>query len=311
MDLKKAHKNFIYSPLLLVVVILFFIAVRFVTGDWKSPVFWSITVIHIVLALFLLHLNTTFVFIRKRTLLPAFFYLLFTGTNPLCFYSLESALSALIIALAFFFLFATHQKADTQLYAFDISLLLTVGSFIWGPLLLFFPLFWYGMYLFKSLNLRTFFAGVAGFLMIYLFLFTWSVYRDDLSLFVRSFPHPVDFGKLQLVNFSVKKGVLSGFLAFLFILSGVKIFVSGSMEKMKAVSVLGYMYLFTLLVFAAFVFQDKWESEWLSVLYIPASFLMSYFFTFSQKKWVTRLFFFTIVFFAGMLSWEYLHVLIG
>jgi hypothetical protein len=281
-----------------------------VNDNWLSVPLWSATIIQIIIAFSLLYLTQTFVIIRQRTLLPAFFYLLFTGTEPLFFQDTRGSIAALIIVFCLFFLFATYQKPESQIHAFNISLLLTSGSFIWPPLLFFFPLFWYGMYRFRSLNIRTFFAGLMGFIMIYLFIFTWSILKNDLNIFLNSFPGIHNLWNIHLVDFSLKEWIISGFIAVLFILSGVKIFMSGIAEKVRAMTTLGYLYVFSILIFTSFLFQSKWEKEWILILYIPVSFLIAHFFTLSYKNGTIGLFFFTIAFFIGMYGWEYWLLLI-
>jgi hypothetical protein len=310
MDVKKINKSFVTNRFPLIVTIVIFIVLRFLNENWTSTTVWSITLIQIIIAISLLYLNTTFVIIRQRTLLPAFFYLLFIGTDPSFFYDIKGSFSALIIVFCFFFLFATYQKSESQACAFNISILLTVGSFVWSSLLFFFPLFWYGMYRFRSLNIRTFFAGVMGFLMIYLFIFTWSIFKDDLNIFLDSFPNIDNLWAVHLLNFNTKEWIITGFIAFLFILSGVKIFMSGVAEKVRTMSTLGYLYIFSLLIFAFILFQNNWEKDWMPILYIPISFLISHFFTLSNKNWTIWLFFFTIIFFLGMFGLEYRQILI-
>jgi hypothetical protein len=310
MDIKKIHKNFISNRFPCVFTVIVFIVLRFLGNEnWTSATLWAITIIQIIIAISLLYLNTTFVIIRQRTLLPAFFYLLFTGTEPLFFYDIEGSISALIIVFCLFFLFATYQKPESQACIFNISILLTLGSFIWAPLLFFFPLFWYGMYRFRSLNIRTFFAGIIGFFMIYLFIFTWSILKGDLNIFLDSFPDLDNLWNIYLFNFNLKKWIVIGFISILFIFSGAKIFMSGIVEKVRAMATLSYLYLFALLIFIFFLFQNKWEKEWILILYIPISFLISHFFTLSNKNWTIWLFFFTIIFFLGMFGWEYWQML--
>jgi hypothetical protein len=310
MNIKKIYKSFITGRFPLIATIIIFIALRFLNENWTSATLWAITIIQIIIAIFLFYLNTTFVIIRQRTLLPAFFYLLLIGTDPSFFYDIEGSFSALIIVFCLFFLFATYQKPESQACAFNISILLTTGSFVWSSLLFFFPLFWYGMYRFRSLNFRTFFAGVTGFLMIYLFIFTWSIFKNDLNIFLDSFPNLDNLWDVHLFNFNPKEWIITGFIAFLFILSGVKIFMSGVAEKVRAMTALGYLCVFALLIFIFALLQNNWEKAWTPIFYVPVSFLISHFFTLSHKNRTIWLFFFTILFFLGMFGWEYRQILI-
>ncbi|MDR0681512.1 MAG: DUF6427 family protein [Dysgonamonadaceae bacterium] len=309
MDIKKIHKSFVSNRFPLILSIIVFIVLRLLGNENRtSATLWGITIIQIIIAISLLYLNTTFVIIRQRTLLPAFFYLLFTGTEPLLFYDIKGSISALIIVFCLFFLFATYQKTESQAYIFNISILLTLGSFLWTPLLFFFPLFWYGMYRFRSLNIRTLFAGIIGFFMIYLFIFTWSILKNDLSIFLDSFPDFNNSWNIYLFKFNLKEWIIAGFITILFIFSGAKIFMSGVAEKVRAMATLSYLYFFAFLIFIFFLFQNNGEKGWILILYIPVSFLISHFFTLSYKNWTIWLFFFTIIFFLGIFGLEYRQI---
>ncbi|GHT38765.1 hypothetical protein FACS189437_00370 [Bacteroidia bacterium] len=273
-------------------------------GDWLSIPLWGSTFLQIGIALFLLYLTQTFGIVRQKTLLPAFFYLLLAGTHPLFFYDLTGSVSAMVIALSLLFLFNSYQNSLSQGDVFNISLLLTLCSFYWFPILLFFPLFWYGMYRFRSLNFKTFFASLTGFLLIYLFIFTWSIYKGDhLAFFFRMLPDFKTVGTIQLFSFGIKEWITNGFVFLLFILSGVKIFMAGVSEKVQAMTILGYLYVFAFIVYVLYLIQNQWAQEWFLILYIPLSLLFAHYFTLSYKRWTIWLFLLTIVFFLIKYDW--------
>jgi hypothetical protein len=294
-------------PLVLTVIV--FILLRLPGNtDWLSIPFWGSMVIQIAIALFLLFLTQTFGIIRHKTLLPAFLYLLFTGTNRLFFQDLTGSVSALIVVLCLLFLFDSYQNPLSQRNAFNISLLLTLGSFYWFPIILFFPLFWFGMYRFRCLTFQTFFASLMGFVLIYLFIFTWSIYKNDLSIFLSTLPDFQTLGAIQFASFEMKDWIVNGYVIVLLILAGVKIFMAGVSEKIQAMTTLGYLYVFSLVVYTLYLVQNQLAKEWALILYIPLSLLIAHFFTLSYKRWSIRLFLFTIVFFLVIFDWERLAV---
>ncbi|MDR0863360.1 MAG: hypothetical protein LBO74_00315 [Candidatus Symbiothrix sp.] len=310
MNIRKIHKSLVSDRFPLILSIVIFIALRLIGNDnWLAGDLWIAMIIQISIALSLLYLTQTFVIIRQRTLLPAFCYLLLVGTEPLFFYDMKGSVSALIIVFCLFFLFGTYQNPHSQSSAFNISLLLTLGSFYWDPLLFFFPLFWYGMYRFRSFTLKTFFASLMGFILIYLFIFTWSIFQNDLPIFSDSLPKFKSLGNfsdIQLLTYNLKGWLIIGFTTFLVILSGLKIFMSGIAEKIRTMVTLSFLYVFLLLSFIFSLFQGEWEKEWILILYVPLAFLIAHFFTLSYKKWVTWLFLFTIVFFLAAFGWDYI-----
>jgi hypothetical protein len=298
MTIRQIHKGFVSYRFSLILTLLVFIALRLSGSSRESMIsLWGSTLIQIAIALFLLYLTQTFSIIRHKTLLPAFFYLLLTGTNTQFFQDLTGSVSAMVIVLCMLFLFSSYQNPLSQGNAFIISLLLTLCSFYWFPIFVFFPLFWYGLYHFRSLNFKTFLASLMGFVMVYLFIFTWSVHKNDLTLFTSCLPDFRQLWNIHLFSFGIKVWIMNGFLALLLILSGVKIFMASVSEKIQSMTTLSFLYVFTIIVYILSLIQNQWQKEWLTILYIPISLLISHYFTLSYKQWTIWLFLLTIFFF--------------
>ena len=300
MNFKQVHKNFVTGRAPLVVAVILFILFRFIGTNGDGVVVWSTAAIQLATAFLLLYLTQTFVIIRNRTFLPAFFYLLFTGTIPNVFGNLVGSVSAVCVLLCVFFLFSSYLQERSQAHALNIALLLTLGSFLWTPLLYFGPLFLYGMYQLRSLNFRSFFAGLIGFLVIYLFIFTWSFHKEDLSIFFRLFPDWQVFIQIHSLKFNLWEYLVLGFLIGLFFLSGGGIFASSISEKVKTIMALRFLYTACFLVFILFLLQSEWKREWYSILCAPLSLLISHLFTLTNKKIIRWLMLATILFFLGI-----------
>ncbi|GHT04661.1 hypothetical protein AGMMS49525_11260 [Bacteroidia bacterium] len=310
MDIKKLQKNFITNRLPLILALVIFVIVRLVLAENRlSWQLWTATGMQIAIAAALLSLTQIFLVIRQRTLLPAFLYLLFVGTNPNYFDDWLGSLMALTILLCFYSLFMIYQQSKSQLSAFNISILLTLGSFLWTPVLYFLPLFWIGMYLFKSLNLRSFFASWMGFALVYFLIFTWSIVKNDPTIFIAALPTFDTQWNLDFELFSLCEWVITAYLTFLFILAGGKIFMSGISEKVRTITILSYLYFFAIVVFFFFLLQTTTNYGWQLITYIPITLLIAHYFTLSIRKWKSWLFVFTILVFIAALIDYYISLL--
>ncbi|MDR2804676.1 MAG: DUF6427 family protein [Dysgonamonadaceae bacterium] len=307
MDIRKIHTGFITRRFPLAIALLFFFALRIPWLDKGNPLeFWASAVIQTGIAISLLYLTQTYNIVRQKTLLPAFFYVWLTGTNPVCFYNLRGSISAFLIVPCLAFLFHSYHNPRSQRNMLNISLILTLGSFYWAPLLFFFPLFWQGMYRFKIFNFKNFFAGVLGIVLIFLFLFAWSVYKGDETVFEQILSGWSVVCDFRVDSLDVKGWVRIAFVMLLFILSGVRIFMAGISEKVQTIHILSYLYMLAGILFVVFFFQNQWTPEWLLILYIPVSLLMAHYFTYTYRKSVSWLFLLTIIFFLGMFVWEWM-----
>jgi len=306
MDIRKIHRNIVNSRVPLIIVVLVFVAFRmFWIDENRLLELWASMFIQIGMAFFLMSLTQRHIIIRGKTLLPAFCYLLLSGTNYLFIYNLRGSISAFLVVLCLWFLFNTYQKPFSQRNALNISLVLAAGSLYWAPLLYFFPLFWCGMYWFKSLNFKTFLASLMGVAVVCLFLFTWSVYADDWTVFATILSDLRTLGDFRFPSFRIWNMAEIIFVGFLFILSIIKIFMAGVSEKAQAKTMLSYFSLLTFAIFILFLFQNQWMKEWLLILYIPISLLIAHYFSLAQSRAVMWLFLATIVFSVLMFGWKW------
>ena len=133
---------------------------------------------------FLLHrANYVLVLIREKTMLPFLFYVLFISTNPDFFPLKSTSVGVFCLILAIYQLFTTYHDPGAREKAYSAALLIGIGSLLWVHLLWFLPLFWLGMYNFRSLTSRTFIASLLGVATVYWFLLGWCVWQRDFTLF--------------------------------------------------------------------------------------------------------------------------------
>jgi hypothetical protein len=303
MNIRKIHGFFVPGRIPLILLIFIFIFIRiFDAEDKDSLELWGLIAMQIAIAFLLLYLNHTFIAIRNRSLLPVFFYLLFTGSNSMFYSTWTSGISLLCVLLFFLLLFSSLMQFYPQGNAFNIAFILTLGSFAWQPLLFFFPILWGGMLNFHELNFRSFFATLAGFAVIYLFIFTGSIYlENNPDIFMDKLP---DFQTLFqfrfLEGFTLQEYFIFGFLFFLFIIAGANIFMWNISENAKTITALRFLYVITFILFVILFLQSQWKKEWASILSLPLSLLISHLFSNPYNRSVIRLMLLTIVFFLGM-----------
>jgi hypothetical protein len=307
MDIQKIHTDFVtrHTPLMIAFGAFFALRLPWL-GRGNLWEFLASAVIQVLIALFILYLTQLYRIIRYQTLLPAFFYVLLVGTNPLFFYDLRGSISALLFVSCLAFLFQSYHNPLSQWNILSISSILTLGSFYWAPLLLTFPLFWQGMYRFQVLNRKNCMACLTGIAMIFLFLFAWSVYKNDLTIFERTLSGWSAAYDFRFGFPSIRGWVKIAFLIFLLTLSGIRIFTAGVSEKMQTTNILYFLFMLTGILFFALLLQSQWTPEWLLILYIPISLLVAHYFTHSSKENELRLFLLTIFFFLGTFAWEWI-----
>ena len=299
MIVEKIHKQLVSSRLLLCVILLAFIFLRLypLEDNWDNLSLWGSLSIQIGIAFFLLYLNHKFGIIQGYTLLPAFFYLLFVGINPVFSDELKGSIAALCFILCYYFLFNSYQNPESQVNALNISLLLVLGSLVWTPLLFFFPLFWIGFRQFQCFNARVFFSSLTGFIIVYLFIFTYSVYKGEKDIILYLLPQLDSIFFFQKPDLTLIDWINYGFLLFIYFIIGIYLFLFDISERLWTITTLSYFYLSSFFIFVFFFLQTGYKSTWGLIIYIPLAFLCGHSFSSPNKRIIQFSFLFFIVFF--------------
>jgi len=285
MNIEKFHKSLLTSRLLLFTTVFAFIVVRLylIVGQWNNVSLWGCLLIQIGIAFFLLQLNHIFNFIQGRTFLPALFYLLFIGSNPVYYSDLKGSIAAACFVLCYYPLLSSYQNPKSQINALNISLLLSLGSLLWTPLLFLFPVFWLGFYHFQCFNGRVFLANLTGFVVVYLFIFTWSILQGDKNIFLSLLPH-FDAFVIRTPDLTIFEWVTYGVLLLIYLFVGLYLYIFNISEKAGTITILSYFYLSTFIIFIFFILQSEYKSSWGLIISIPLAFLTAHFFSRSNKR---------------------------
>lgn len=142
----------------------------------EEQVFLSKAVAFLLLvtnALLLSRLNMKFIVLKSRTYLPSFIFLLVASSflplqrlNPVVF-------SSILMLFAIEAILGTFKKERLAYEYFLASFLVAIGSLFYarGAYLIF--IIWIGLSLFRNIRWREWIFTILGFLLPYLFLFSW------------------------------------------------------------------------------------------------------------------------------------------
>ncbi|MDR0795983.1 MAG: hypothetical protein LBE79_08050 [Tannerella sp.] len=134
-------------------------------------------------ASFIQRIHFIFMIVQGKTTLPFLLFFLLNSANP-DFYPIHpGSIAIFLLIFAIFELFGSYQNPSSTGRIFNLMVSIGVGSLIWPHLLLFIPVFLIGMYQFRILNTRTFFAGILGLLTVFWFVLGWCVWKSDFTVF--------------------------------------------------------------------------------------------------------------------------------
>ncbi len=251
---------------------------------------------------YLLRFNSSFIFLKQRTLLPAILFIISVS----CIVPLQR-MHPLLIG-NFFLLFALHSillsyKAERLSYKiFESSFLLALGSMFYFYLVFFIPIIWIGLLMLRPGIWREWVFSVLGFLV------PWGIFLA------------IDYATtLSITNVTenIRQGFLPGniyshwtveiliFLSFKFLLSLIAIlYVTGNIKRKKVL--VRKIFLFNLWVFiitvAVFILVRQSGMELLLTAAAPVSFLLSeYLLSLRSESWGNFVVFVLFSSYAGLL----------
>ncbi|MDR1938634.1 MAG: hypothetical protein LBQ73_09105 [Tannerellaceae bacterium] len=248
---------------------------------------------------FLIHrANYMLVIIREKTLLPFLLYVLLISTNPNFFPLNSTSLGIFCLILAFYQLLTSYHDSGAIRKTFNAAFFIGVGSLLWVHILWFFPIFWWGMYNFKVLNLRTFLASIAGVGVVYWFLLGWCVWQHDFTPFSVPFASllkaglPDDFGSSRLIDW-----IHILYVAFLTAIAIVNIMLHEHDDTLRTRRFLSFLVMLSAASLCLFLLYRQLSDEFLDVACMPVSILVAHFFTVEKGKKRLRLYYLFIILF--------------
>ncbi len=245
----------------------------------------------------LVFLNERHMFINQRTMLPFFFYLLFTSVNVNVYTFSPAQLSNLLVILALGLLFSTYRRTTPVFETFAIGLLLSISSLLTVEYALLVVPFVIGSITLNSIGFRTFLAFLTGLIcpvwMLFGSLYLYDAdfliqfaqsYRDSLSFSFVLLSYDYDF--IDLIFFGSIIGI-----SFWTLIGAMRRAAYDNVKSQRLYSVMRNFYLFCLVLFV--FFSDKMPNLY-SLTSVFASLIVAHYFTIMRGLLVRILFWFLL-----------------
>lgn len=228
--------------------------------------------------------NDRFSFIRARTKLPAFIFIVFIG-GFINMHTLHPVFFAgIFLVFAIHNLFAIFDRQNTFSQIFNAGFFIGIGSLFYFNLIIILPAFLIGIIILsREVRWREYVILLTGTIIPYIFAASYAFLTDQLSGFFQTFEQNI----VTYVNHFKTNYILQGFLGFLIILT-----IIGSIKLLQQYDtrkVSTRKYYLTLLVififsFISFAFIPAVSQEMLVISIIPVTFLLSNLFVTIQSR---------------------------
>ena len=222
-------------------------------------------------------INDVEMLIRERTRLPFMIFILLASTNAGLIPVKEVSVVLICLVFMIYELFNSYQLPESTGRFFNAGLLIGFAGMFMPQVLWYIPLLWIGMYQFRSLSYKSFFASLIGVLIVYWFVLAWCVWYHDFSIFESLYSYLAGFDILS--NTALLQYYRIGFAFVVTLLIAASFFIkmdafNNSVRVRQMLSFLLNMSAWTLILL--FLYSKSTDS-FMAILYLPVSVVIAYF----------------------------------
>lgn len=235
--------------------------------------------------------NRSDIFHVRHTVLAAIYFLFMIICPEFNAFSLTS-ISLLAFLLSMFFLFQTYQCRNASEGLFHSFAFLGIGSLFFPQIIYLFPVWLIGSSMLQSLNARSFFAAVLGFVIPYWALLAYALYVGNIDVFFSPFLEIARFGSMDIFEtLSIPRIVSLSFFMLLFIIAMFRCLAIDYDNKIRTRIILHFIILLNFCLYTFIILQPVYETS-LLILALPGTAMMTcHFFVRTRSRFSATLFY--------------------
>lgn len=247
----------------------------------------SAFILVLILAFLLIQFNKKHILINYRTYLPAFFYVIISGSFVKLHRLNPVIIGCLFIFIAVHFIFSTYRKDYALNRVYLAGFFIAIASLIWAPFTVFILILFISLLVLRPFIGREWVVAVLGFTTPFLFAFVfYFVFFDQhFNVLLENFQQSFELTKPAYdLHFSYY--IFYGFLAFLIIIASYTVAANFQKKKIKTrkyFEINWWLFFISLLLF---IFFKNVSFEILYIMSIPLAFLLTDFFYTIKRQWL-------------------------
>jgi Family of unknown function (DUF6427) len=241
-------------------------------------------IIVFIQALLLNHLVNHFNLLSKPTFLPALMYITVSALfMPFLVLSPPLVCNFLVIWMLFK-LFTFYKSHDAKSVAYDLGMIVAVGSIIYLPFIYLFLSIWIALIIFKPFDWREAMAGIMGYITIFFFLAVYYYLNNSLGQLYNiweplrtKFPDSIT---INYYNYLVLIPVIV--ILVLCFLTLQQNFFRSYVQIRRSFQLLFVIFLIGAL---SYFVKDAFQLNHFLLCAVPAAVFFSYYFLYARRKW--------------------------
>ena len=263
-----------------------------------TPFFSTVTALIIVVisALILNHVVNNNEIFNRNTFLPALLYLI--SMSAIDEYQVLSpiVISNLFWILAFRRLFNIYRQVPCKKEVFDATVLMLFGALFYFPSILMIALVWIALKILRPFVWREWVIPFFAFIVFGVYWIVALIWGDTLSNWADYFTF--DSEQYSSINLTIAWPyyILLGVVLILVSISGYQIIRQSKGSSLRFRKII-FFFLFIIILTIAILGLVQYfshENVYALVGAVPLSLLITFYFNYAKKEWLSQLFFYTI-----------------
>lgn len=286
---------------------------------WKliSPLFGNVYVSLLVSSLFVAmmallssHINTKYVLIRNKSLLPPSIIILLFSIHPVFFCMSAEYVSALLFLFIVDALFSAYYSERKQNEICAVGALLALSSLFTPVSIMYLPVLWCVLGFMRSFNFKTILASLVGVLCVCFPVYSFFLLTDNMEAFVRPFVamNWEGIGNFAFFDYDVLQWALLGVSVLLMVAIISDGYINRHKDKIRVRAYLNLLVLVSLFAILAFVFLNINPFTHLYIALALGALLLSHFFALVERKITVAMFYITIIFYIVVSFYFFLSI---
>jgi len=240
--------------------------------------------------------------LSKPSFLPALMYVTISGLfTPFLVLSPPLICNFLVIWMLFK-LFDFYKGDDAKSTAYDVGMIVALGTLIYLPFIYLFLLIWIALVIFRPFNWREWMSGIIGYATIFFFLAVIYYLHDQMNQFYSiwlplgtKFPQSIN---IYYYNYIILIPVIL-ILGLCFVTLRQNFFKS-YVQIRKSFQLLFWVFL---IAAASFYVKEHFNLNHFLLCAVPAAVFFAYYFLYAGKKWFYETLFFLLL--AGIIYFQF------
>jgi hypothetical protein len=251
-------------------------------------------VIVFIQAVLLNYLVNHFNLLGKPTLLPAVMFVTISGLFTPFLVLSPPLLCNFFIIWMLFKLLNFYKTKDAIPSAYDMGMIVGIGSIIYMPFTYLFLVCWAGLIIFRPLHWREFLAGIVGYITIFFFLAVFYYLNDHLDKFSEIWePLTTSFTKKPGVHYYSYLELIP--VCLILILCFFKIqqnFFRSYVQTRKSFQLIFILLIITIV--SVYV-KEAYQLYHFTLCAVPGAILFAYYFLYAKQRWFYESLYFILI----------------